>query len=111
MSPWEPLPVLYVDTGYGRAEWTTEPRLLEATSTRRSLEAVPRSATRHRAYAERRTKDGLSKPEIMRCVKRYLAREVYHALVADFEALTGDMTIYTSIPGFLEAQACPWLRS
>jgi hypothetical protein len=23
----------------------------------------------------------------MRCVKRYLAREVYHALVADFEAL------------------------
>jgi transposase len=39
------------------------------------------------AYAERRTKDGLSKPEIMRCVKRYLVREVYHALVADFEAL------------------------
>jgi len=42
---------------------------------------------RTRAYAERRAKDGLSKPEIMRCVKRYLAREVYHALVADFEAL------------------------
>jgi len=42
---------------------------------------------RTRAYAERRTKQGLSKPEIMRCVKRYLAREVYHALVADFEAL------------------------
>jgi transposase len=39
------------------------------------------------AYVERRTKEGLSKPEIMRCVKRYLAREVYHALVADFEAL------------------------
>jgi transposase len=42
---------------------------------------------RTRAYAERRTKQGRSKPEIMRCVKRYLAREVYHALVADFEAL------------------------
>jgi transposase len=42
---------------------------------------------RTRAYAERRTKEGLSKPEIMRCVKRYLAREVYHALVADFQAL------------------------
>jgi hypothetical protein len=42
---------------------------------------------RTRAYAERRTKDGLSKSEIMRCVKRYLAREVYHTLVADFEAL------------------------
>jgi transposase len=44
---------------------------------------------RTRAYAERRTKQGMSKPEIMRCVKRYLAREVYHALVADFEALHG----------------------
>ena len=42
---------------------------------------------RTRAYAERRTKDGPSKPEIMRCVKRYLVREVDHALVADFEAL------------------------
>jgi hypothetical protein len=30
---------------------------------------------------------GVSKPEIMRCVKRYLAREVCHALVAEFEAL------------------------
>jgi transposase len=42
---------------------------------------------RTRAYVERRTKEGLSKPEIMRCIKRYLAREIYHALVADFEAL------------------------
>jgi hypothetical protein len=42
---------------------------------------------RTRGYAERRTKEGMSKPEILRCVKRYLAREVYHALVADFEAL------------------------
>jgi transposase len=46
-----------------------------------------RHCPRTRAYVERRTKDGLSKPEIMRCVKRYLAREVYHALVADLEAL------------------------
>ena len=42
---------------------------------------------RTRAYAERRTKQGRSKPEIMRCLKRYLAREVYHALIADFAAL------------------------
>jgi transposase len=42
---------------------------------------------RTRTYAERRTNQGLSKPEILRCIKRYLAREVYHALVADFEAL------------------------
>jgi transposase len=46
-----------------------------------------RFCPRTRAYVERRTKQGLSKPEIIRCVKRYLAREVYHALVADFEAL------------------------
>jgi transposase len=46
-----------------------------------------RYCTRTRAYVERRTKEGLSKPEIMRCVKRYLAREVYHAILADFEAL------------------------
>src|SRR5262249_29963401 len=32
-------------------------------------------------YAERRTKSGLSKPEIMRCLKRYVAREVYFELL------------------------------
>ena len=41
----------------------------------------------------------MSKPEIMRCVKRYLAREVYHALVADFEALTELDDLYEH-PGF-----------
>jgi transposase len=46
-----------------------------------------RFCPRTRAYVQRRTREGLSKPEIIRCVKRYLAREVYHALVADFEAL------------------------
>jgi transposase len=46
-----------------------------------------RFCPRTRAHVQRRTKKGLSKPEIMRCIKRYLAREVYHALVADFEAL------------------------
>ena len=33
------------------------------------------------AYAKRRTKQGLSKPEIIRCLKRYILREVYHALL------------------------------
>jgi transposase len=33
-----------------------------------------------RAYVERRTKQGLSKPDIMRCLKRSIAREVYHHL-------------------------------
>jgi len=33
-----------------------------------------------RAYVARRTEEGLSKPEIIRCLKRYIAREVYHHL-------------------------------
>jgi transposase len=35
-----------------------------------------------RAYAERRTTEGLSKKEIIRCLKRYVAREVYPHLRA-----------------------------
>lgn len=37
---------------------------------------------RTRAYAERRTREGKTKAEIIRCLKRYIAREVYHALMA-----------------------------
>jgi transposase len=33
-----------------------------------------------RAYVERRSKEGLSKKEIIRCLKRYVARELYHHL-------------------------------
>jgi transposase len=33
-----------------------------------------------RAYAERRTKEGLSKKEIIRCLKRYVARELYQLI-------------------------------
>jgi transposase len=35
---------------------------------------------RTRVYVERRTKEGLSKPEIMRVLKRYVARETYQLL-------------------------------
>ena len=38
------------------------------------------SDPRTQAYVERRTKDGLSKPEIIRCLKRYVARELFNAL-------------------------------
>ena len=31
-------------------------------------------------YVERRTAEGLSKREIIRCLKRYLAREIYRLL-------------------------------
>jgi hypothetical protein len=36
---------------------------------------------RTRTYAERRTHEGLSKPEIIRCLKRYVAREIFNALL------------------------------
>jgi transposase len=37
-----------------------------------------------RAYVERRTEEGLSKKEIIRCLKRYVARQVYpHLRPAD----------------------------
>lgn len=35
---------------------------------------------RTRAYVERRTEEGLSKKEIIRCLKRSIAREVYRVL-------------------------------
>jgi transposase len=40
-----------------------------------------------RAYAERRTKDGLSKKEIIRCLKRYVARELYQIITTKDLAL------------------------
>jgi transposase len=39
---------------------------------------------RTQAYVTRRTTQGLSKKEIMRCLKRYIVREVHIALLADF---------------------------
>jgi transposase len=38
------------------------------------------SDPRTRAYVERRTKEGLAKGEIIRVLKRYVAREVYPLL-------------------------------
>jgi hypothetical protein len=35
---------------------------------------------RTRAYVARRLDEGLTKPEIMRALKRYIARETYHHL-------------------------------
>ena len=36
-------------------------------------------------YMARRTREGLSKKEIIRCLKRYVAREVYRALLPSRE--------------------------
>jgi transposase len=43
---------------------------------------------RTQAYADRRAKQGLGKKEIIRCLKRYVVRDVHAALIADFKALT-----------------------
>ena len=40
-----------------------------------------------RAYVARRTREGLSKPEIIRCLKRHVAREVFQALRADYASI------------------------
>jgi transposase len=52
-----------------------------------------------RDYVARRTKEGLSKPEIMRCLKRYLARELFphvQSIVADTMPLTAGATDQTA---------------
>jgi transposase len=46
-----------------------------------------RYCDRTRAYAQRRTAEGKTKREIIRCLKRYIAREAYHALRADLADL------------------------
>ena len=38
-------------------------------------------------YIQRRMKQGLTKREAMRCLKRYIARETYHTLLADLTEL------------------------
>jgi transposase len=45
-----------------------------------------RHCKRTRAYATRRTAEGKTKTEIIRCLKRYIARELYHALINDLLA-------------------------
>jgi transposase len=40
-----------------------------------------RTDDRTKAYVARRTREGLSKREILRCLKRYVAREIYNTLI------------------------------
>lgn len=47
-----------------------------------------RDDPRTRSYAERRTKQGKTTKEIMRLLKRYLARELFPLLKADLQAAT-----------------------
>ena len=56
-----------------------------------------RYCERTRAYTARRTAQGRSKREIVRCLKRYIAREVYHTLRADLSAYNAS-TAATATP-------------
>ena len=47
-----------------------------------------RDCPRTRAYIERRTKEGKTPREIRRCLKRYIARELYRTLTATMKPLT-----------------------
>jgi hypothetical protein len=57
-----------------------------------SSQADPRTTRHHhrrtadQRHPGRRTTEGLSKKEIIRCLKRYVVREVYTALLADYTA-------------------------
>lgn len=44
---------------------------------------------RTRAYVERRTAEGRTKKEIIRCLQRYVAREIHNLLVKDHTVITG----------------------
>ena len=44
---------------------------------------------RTKAYVKRRTAEGRSKKEIIRCLQRYVAREIHSLLVKDHVTITG----------------------
>ena len=46
---------------------------------------------RTKAYVQRRTQQGLSKKDIIRCLKRYIVREIHTALLADYTATPLDI--------------------
>ncbi|MEV4199363.1 hypothetical protein [Micromonospora globbae] len=46
-----------------------------------------RCSQRTRDYATRRTAEGKSKKEIIRCLKRYIVRQLYYTLRADLKDL------------------------
>ena len=66
-----------------------------------------RSCQPTRAYAQRRTAEGKTKPEIIRCLKRYIAREIYHALRADLADLLKPPRATRDAPSPSTARAGP----
>ena len=50
-----------------------------------TIAMVRMRAYRTREYVARRTREGLSKKEIHRCLKRYIVRELYPLILADLQ--------------------------
>jgi hypothetical protein len=46
-----------------------------------------RYCDRTRAYTARRAAEGLSKKDVLPCLKRYIARQIYHTIRADLKDL------------------------
>jgi transposase len=57
------------------------------------------SDRRTKAYAARRTAEGKSKWEIMRCLKRYIAREAYRVLLSSVALRTSPIGATTGVVG------------
>jgi transposase len=57
------------------------------------------SDRRTRSYVARRTSEGKSKWEIMRCLKRYIAREVYRVLLSSVAAKTSPIGTTNRVAG------------
>lgn len=56
-------------------------------------------------YAARKTREGKGKLEIIRCVKRFIAREAYRALIAIRNGGTGRRTPANAVP---DCANCAW---
>lgn len=67
-----------------------------------------------RAYAERRAAEGKNRKEIVRCLKRYIAREAYRAITRPFLVPTGrdreELAAARRAAGLTQAQAAAALR-
>lgn len=50
------------------------------------------------AYATRRTAEGLSKRDIIRCLKRFVAREIYRGLLTDHAARAAEVPAVSTLP-------------
>ena len=57
------------------------------------------SDRRTKQYVSRRTAEGKSKWEIMRCLKRYIAREVYRVLLSSVALRTSPIGITSCVAG------------